>query len=77
MHFKTISEQLKKDPIKKDTIITMQYYRIVTGACEQGCKSWMQQHNIPDEPIKAIDLFPILEKTNAYGFEQFKKLVTF
>src|ERR1035437_8068122 len=27
LHFKVISEQLKKDPIKKETIITMQYYR--------------------------------------------------
>jgi hypothetical protein len=77
LHFKVISEKLKKDPIKKDTIITMQYYRIVTGACEQGCKSWMQQNGIPDEPIKAIDLLPILEKTNAYGKKQFKKLITF
>ena len=77
LHFKTISEQLKKDPIKKNTIITMQYYRIVTGACEQGCKTWMQQNGINDEPIRADELLPLLEKTNAYGVGQFKKLVTF
>ncbi len=77
LHFKVISEQLKKDPIKKETVLTMQYYRIITGACEQGCKNWMQQNNIPDAPIKAVDLLPLLEKTNAYGLSQFKKLVQF
>ena len=77
LHFKVIAEKLKKDPIKKDTMISMPYYRIVTGACEQGCKSWMQQNGVPDEPIKAIDLLPILEKTRAYGLDRFKKLITF
>ena len=52
-------------------------YRIVTGACEQGCKSWMQQNEIKDEPIRADKLLPILERTNAYGFSKFKSLITF
>ena len=77
LHFKEISEKLKKDPIKKDTMISMPYYRIVTGACEQGCKNWMQANAIPDEPIKAQDLLPLLEKTGAYGLNQFKKLIAF
>ena len=77
LHFKAIAEKLKKDPIEKDTIITMQYYRIVTGACEQGCKSWMQKNEIKEEQIEAKDLLPILEKTNAYGLSNFKKLLTF
>ena len=29
------------------------------------------------ETMKAIDLLPLLEKTNAYGLENFKKLVAF
>jgi hypothetical protein len=47
----------------------------------------MQQNNIPysvvdgntveKEPIKAVDLLPLLEKTKAYGLERFKTLVTF
>ena len=77
LHFKIISEKLQKDPIKKDTIITLQYYRIITGACEQGCRSWMQQNGFEKEKIKAADLLPILEKSNAWGLGQFKKLLTF
>ena len=77
LRFKAISEQLKKDPIKADTQITIQYYRIVTGACEQGIKSWMQQNNITKESYKAKDLLPLLEKTNAYGLGRFKSLITF
>ena len=77
LQFKIISEKLKKEPIKADTIITIQYYRLLTGACEFGCKSWMEQNNITKEKIKAKDLLPILEKTNAYGLESFKKLITF
>jgi len=75
--FKQISEKLKKDPITKDTVITIQYYRIVTGACESGVKNWMEQNNIKKESYKASELLPILEKTNAYGLEWFKSLITF
>jgi predicted peroxiredoxin len=77
LQFKVVAEKLKKDPIKPDTIITPQYYRIITGACELGVKSWMEQNGIETNKIKAADLFPILEKTNAYGFERFKQLVIF
>jgi len=42
-----------------------------------GVKSWIQQNNMTKESYKAKDLLPILEKTNAYGYEKFKKLVNF
>jgi len=77
LDFKVRAEQIKKEPITKDTIITMQYYRIITGACEMGCKSWMQENGINVDEIKASELLPILKKSNAYGYDQFKKLVTF
>ena len=77
LEFKIASEKIKKQPIKKDTIITMQHYRIITGACEMGCKSWMEQNGISKEKIKASELLPILEKTNAYGLDRFKRLITF
>jgi len=32
---------MKKEPINKDTIITVNHYRVITGACEMGCKDWM------------------------------------
>jgi len=34
LEFKFVAEKLKKEPIKKDTIITDMYYRLITGACE-------------------------------------------
>ncbi len=47
----------------------------------------MKQNNIPfriendrtieEKPIKAKDLLPLLEKSNAYGIDRFKKLLNF
>lgn len=64
------------EPIKEDTILTIQYYRLLTGACEFGVKEWMSSNNI-NEGITAKELLPILEKTNAYGLSKFKQLITF
>jgi hypothetical protein len=75
LNFKIIAEKIKKDPIKKDTIISVQYYRIITGSCQQGCDNWMQQNNITKTEYKAKDLLPLLEKTNAWGLDSFKKLI--
>ena len=72
-------------------LLTIAYYRAITGACRFGCESWLKQNNIAykwvgigdnavpveDKPIKAVDLLPILEKSNAYGVEKFKSLITF
>jgi predicted peroxiredoxin len=77
LQFKIVAEKLKKEPINPDTEITINHYRLITGACEFGVKNWMEQNGIKVEKIKAIDLMPILKKTNAYGFERFKSLVTF
>ena len=75
LNFKIIAEQLQHDPIKKDTMIGIRYYHIVTGACVHGIKSWMSQHDMNKEKYKASELLPILEKTKAYGLERFKKLI--
>ena len=75
LRFKRVSEKLKHSPIKKNTLITINHYRLVTGSCEMGCRSWMVANGIKDENIKAVDLLPILKKTNAYGLEKFLKLV--
>jgi len=84
LRFKITAKKLKKDPIKEDTIITIQYYRIVTGACEFGVKSWIDSNftdkektNILKNGISAKELLPILQKSNAYGFDKFKSLITF
>ncbi len=77
LQFKVISEKLKSEPINKDTIITDNYYRLITGACELGMKQWREQNNFKNEQIKAKDLIPMLEKTNAYGLGKFKELISF
>jgi hypothetical protein len=75
--FKIMSEKLKSSPINKDTIISIAHFRLITGACEFGTKEWLQQNNIKADSMKASELLPILEKTNAYGLDKFKKLITF
>ncbi len=85
--FKLISEKLKSEPIKADTKLTVMYYRTLTGACDMGCRDWMEKNNIPYDiiggrtveksPILAKDLIKILEKSKPYGFEKFKSLITF
>ena len=87
LEFKIISEKLKKEPITKDTEFTVKYYRLLTGACDSGVRSWMQQNDIDFKvdgddtveikPMKAVDLLPLLEKSNAYGIEKIKSLITF
>jgi hypothetical protein len=82
--FKVIAEKLKQDPIKEDTVITIQYYRIVTGSCEMGVKNWIdsvfsgdKKEDVLKNGIKAKELLPILKSKNAYGLDRFKSLVTF
>jgi hypothetical protein len=76
LKFKVLSEKIKKEPILPDTIITIATYRIYTGSCQQGAGDFQKKHNLKDEYL-AKDLLPILEKHNAYGLENFKKLITF
>ena len=87
LEFKIIAEKLKKDPINPETELTVKYYRTLTGACDLGVREWMQRNNlefniiegetVEINPIKAKDLLPILEETNAYGVDKFKSLITF
>jgi hypothetical protein len=74
--FKSIQEKLAKSPIYNDTMITVNHYRAITGACEMGCNEFIKQHNLTDlTEIKASDLVVLLEKSNAYGVEKFKSLL--
>jgi hypothetical protein len=75
INFKIASEKLKNEPILEDTIVTVKHYRLITGACEVGVKSWMQENNI-NEGLTAKELLPILERTNAYGVDKFKSLIS-
>jgi len=75
LNFKIVSEKLKNEPIYMDTIVNDNYYRILTGACELGVKSWRESNNVTVEEITVKELLPILERTNAYGVEKFKSLI--
>lgn len=84
LQFKIVADKLKKEPIEADTIITIKHYRLITGACEFGVNSWMQQvfiekerAKIADKGIKASDLLPLLKKNSAYGLDRFQSLITF
>ena len=87
LKFKIISEKIKNEPINADTKITLEIYRMITGACEIGCRHFMDMVNIPykiikeklveDTPVLAKDLLPLIEKHNSYGYDKFKQLVTF
>lgn len=84
LRFKKIAEKLKTEPIKADTIITVMYYRTVTGSCETGVKQWIdatfdeaQKSDILKNGIRADKLLPILKAKRAYGFERFQSLVEF
>jgi len=85
LQFKIMSEKLKKEPIEPDTMFTVMYYRTLTGACDLGCRDFMERNKIPYKveddktievaPISAKDLLPILENSNAYGVDKFRSLI--
>jgi hypothetical protein len=75
LQFKIQSEKLTNSPITMNTVITDNYYRLITGACEMGVKNWRESNGITVEEITVAELLPILEKTNAYGVERFKSLI--
>jgi hypothetical protein len=75
LKYKIVAEKLKHDSILPDTIITPEYYHIVTGSCEAGIAYWMQSNNITVTEITAQELLPILESKQAYGLDNFKRLI--
>jgi len=87
LQFKIVAEKLKNDPIKKDTLMTVKYYRLITGACDLGVREFMKQNGlefnvensvtVEVNAIKAVELLPILEKNNAYGLGKLKSLLQF
>jgi hypothetical protein len=87
LQFKIVAERLKSEPIYEDTELTVMHYRTITGACDIGCRDFMEKNGISfkiengrtveEKTIKAKDLIPMLEKHNAYGLEKFKSLLSF
>ena len=93
VEFKIVADKIKNEPINEDTIITVKFYRMLTGACDFGCRQFMSRNNLPYkvinegtkdeetvelEPMNAKDFIKYLEKdTNNFGYEKFKSLITF
>lgn len=82
LKFKIISDKLKNEPINLDTIITIQHYRLITGACQFGVNQWLESNfkqeeidKIESQGIKVREILPTLERSNAYGLQNFKKLI--
>jgi hypothetical protein len=84
LQFKIVADRLRNSPITPETEITVNHYRTVTGACDLGVRDFLERNNIAFKvendktvelkPMKARDLVPLLEKTNAYGLSRFKQL---
>lgn len=74
LEFKILQDKMKKEPIYPDTVISVDRYRAITGACTHGVQMWLQENKITEKEMKAKDLFPLLQETNAYGFDSFSKL---
>ena len=85
VEFKSVQDKLKHQPIYKDSLITVNHYKLLTGACDAGCRDFMMKNNIPfkvvnnltveEKPMKAEELLIILQKNNSYGYEKFKSLI--
>ena len=76
LNYKILREKLAKEPIYMDTLMSIARYRAITGACSLGVNKWMQENKIKEtDKLTVKQLLPILEKTNAYGLEQFKKAI--
>ena len=93
VEFKIVADKIKNEPINEDTIITVKFYRMLTGACDFGCRQFMVRNNLPykiinegtkdEETVElqvmdAKDFIMYLEKDiNNFGYEKFKSLITF
>ena len=86
LEFKIQSEKFKKEPITEDTLITVNHYRAITGACNMGCKDFLEKNKIPFTvndagnvvevaPVKAKDLLILLKKDNSYGLSKFERFI--
>jgi hypothetical protein len=56
--------------------MTVEKYRIITGACEVGVKNWMEENKIDQKKIKVGKLMEILKKTNAWGWKKVESLIS-
>lgn len=76
--FKLTQHALETEPIGPDTIVTVDRYRAVTGACRAGVEMWARDtfgaeaDALLENGIAAKDLLPRLRESGAYGLVQFE-----
>ena len=75
LRFKRLAEKFKSEPIKPSQIITVDMFRIITGACQTGCEQWMRQNGVKVTKMRADKLLGLLQKTNVYGAQKFAGLM--
>jgi len=85
VNFKAQVAELKHKKLSMDDEVSVELYRAITGACYGGIESWMKANDVPmvvingkpqlAKKLKVKDVYTILEKSNAYGFERFKEVL--
>jgi len=85
VNFKAHVAELKHKKLSMDNVVSVELYRAITGACYGGIESWMKANDIPlklkdgipqlAKKLKVKDVYSILEKSNAYGFNRFKEVL--
>jgi hypothetical protein len=77
LEFKILSKNFNVDDlvnkIKKENKVTINDYRLLTGACSSGVNNFLNENNVN---VEEMSLNEAIELTNgAYGSERFKQLI--
>ena len=77
--FKELSENMDKDElvqkIKEAQVVTLNDYRLITGACKEGCMQFLRDNNYAED-VTELPLSEVLKETQGqYGSDQFRKLL--
>jgi hypothetical protein len=73
---KTVKSYFHKNFITLESEITRNLYSELTGACRFGVNEFCIKNNLQDKKsIKLKDLLPLLEESNAYGYESILKVL--
>jgi hypothetical protein len=68
----TINVKEYAKEVKEKGVMTIQDYRLLTGACEQGCKMFLSQNNLKGVSELPLDkALPLVN--NAYGFDRVRE----
>ncbi|MBV9215722.1 MAG: hypothetical protein JO053_06055 [Acidobacteria bacterium] len=75
VRFKEQVAHFQKNPINPTQLITIEHYRLITGACNEGIRQWRERNGVKQTRMRADKLLKMLESTDAYGLDRFKELM--